>query len=43
MTLKTFASKTGWPIEEILALKYTEFQEILELMGLSLYLVILRM
>ena len=36
MTLKTFATRTGWPIEELLALRWSEFTEILSLMGMKM-------
>ncbi len=36
MTLYSFAQKTGWPIEELMELRHSEFMEVIRPFGLTL-------
>lgn len=36
MTLRTFARRTGWPLAELLQLRWTDCNELLALYGLQL-------
>lgn len=42
MTLRTFARRTGWPLAELLQLRWTDFNALLALYGLRCEVVLAR-